>query len=666
MTHDVTDQAATVAVYSDVERTRLENRGFDFTTIDPNLARSDAADRAAEARAAAAPGDSSLPSGREEYRVYDDFTSELKALADNNPSFVRSVKIGRTFENRPIEGVEIAVDVKRRDDGRPVYLNFGTHHAREWPAAELPMEFARDLVRRYRAGNARVVDLLERVRIVVVPVVNVDGFIVSRSFGTSPADDDQIATLPQAAAGQFAYHRKNCRPTAPGDPSPCMSRTGQGVDLNRNYGAYWGGPGSSGDPTSQSYRGTSPFSEPESRAVRNFSAKVHPTVFITNHTFTEDGKWLRQPGFDAQFLPQVPVPGYTEANCGTPAADGGAITPDEEAMGSLGDAMAAANGWTSEVGYRTLCDITGATEDWNYFSQGTYGYTPEIRGLNFHANYADSVVDEYAGTRGSYLIAGERAARRADHSLIRGTVPPGAELTLQKRFRTPTCEDAECAEGNGPALTDRLETTLIGPRDGTYGWHVNPSGRPLAPNETWRMTCKTPGDPAVSRRVSVDRGERVTVDWAARCASDDGPGNARPRRCEGEPATIVGTRATTGSAGTRRHRRDRRPRRQGHAPRLRRQRSDLRARRQRHRPRRRRLGPPARRQRTRRRQRRRWPRLVSWRRRSRPPPLLPLIRREGMRWADTGARRADIRLSAVVQRGGGSTSRRGSVSVGRS
>ena len=57
----------------------------------------------------------------------------------------------------------------------------------------------------------------------------------------------------------------------------------------------------------------------------------------------------------------------------------GAITPDEPAMKALGDAMAAANepDWISELGYETLCDITGATEDWNYFSQGTYGYTPE-------------------------------------------------------------------------------------------------------------------------------------------------------------------------------------------------------------------------------------------------------------------------------------------------
>ena len=50
-------------------------------------------------------------------------------------------------------------------------------------------------------------------------------------------------------------------------------------------------------------------------------------------------------------------------------------------MKALGDAMAAATGWTSELGYATLGDITGATEDWNYFAQGTYGYTPEARGL---------------------------------------------------------------------------------------------------------------------------------------------------------------------------------------------------------------------------------------------------------------------------------------------
>ena len=75
-------------------------------------------------------------------------------------------------------------------------------------------------------------------------------------------------------------------------------------------------------PSDQTYRGPSPFSEPESEAVHRFTSGLHVTVLITNHNFTEDGKWLRQPGFD----------------------DVLAVTPDEAAMKRLGDAMAAATG----------------------------------------------------------------------------------------------------------------------------------------------------------------------------------------------------------------------------------------------------------------------------------------------------------------------------------
>jgi hypothetical protein len=519
-----------------------------------------AADAAARAREQRASGESRLPSGRTTYRHYVDYTDQMKELAAANPALVRSIQIGTTFEGRAIEGVEIAQDVAATDDGRPVYLNFGAHHAREWPSAEMPMEFALDLVQRYNANDPRVRALLADVRVVIVPIVNVDGFIASRSFGFNPAtDDDANLTIGMAVANQAAYIRKNCRPTGPGDDLiPCEDRSFSGVDLNRNYGAYWGGPGSSSDPTAQSYRGTAPFSEPESQAVHEFTAKLHPTVFITNHTFTE-GRWLRQPGFDAPFLTQVPVPGYTTADCGDVAADGGAVTPDDAAMDDLGDDMAAASepDWISELGYETLCDITGATEDWNYFSQGTYGYTPELKGTNFHANYADMVVAEYGdpavpgvGVREAYLIAGERAASEADHGVIQGTAPPGATLRLRKEFETPTCEDDDCTQGNGPPFIDVLDTRLTAPADGTYEWHVNPSGRPLHPDETWTMSCELPGVTSVSMPVSVERGETVTVDWGTACASGavpepapppgDGP-SAEAKRCRGEAATVVGT-----------------------------------------------------------------------------------------------------------------------------
>lgn len=43
-----------------------------------------------------------------------------------------------------------------------------------------------------------------------------------------------------------------------------------GVDLNRNFGYKWGGMGTSKSPCRETYAGTGPFSEPETRAIRNF------------------------------------------------------------------------------------------------------------------------------------------------------------------------------------------------------------------------------------------------------------------------------------------------------------------------------------------------------------------------------------------------------------
>jgi hypothetical protein len=528
VTHEVDEDSASVVIYSREERLRLQEAGFGVTTLVSDLGAADEADRQSEARVASRGVSSGLPSGRTAYRQYADYTNEMDELVDMNPDLVRPVVIGKTFEGRTIQGVEIASDVNDTDDGRPVFMNVGVHHAREWPSGELPMEFALDLVANH-GTDTRITQILDNVRIIVIPIVNVDGFLASRSFGTSPADDNQFATIGQAANDQAAYKRKNCRPTVPGQAAlPCPQRTNSGVDLNRNYGYYWGGPGSSSDVTSQGYRGTGPFSEPESEAIHQLSQSIHPTVFISNHTFTEEGLWLRQPGFDAPFLPQDSI---------------GATTPDEAAMKDLGDDMEGATGWRSERGYESLGDITGATEDWNYFAQGSYGYTPEVRGLNFHANYADSVVEEYVGdaqhpgegAREAYLIAAERAADRAEHSLIEGSAPETATLRLKKNFQVPLHPQ----QGENASFADGLDTTLDVPDGGDYEWDVMPSGRPLHEGETWTMSCKLPGEEAVSAQVFVARGESATVNWAANCAAGGNP-NPIPK-CRGTVATIVGT-----------------------------------------------------------------------------------------------------------------------------
>lgn len=527
VTHDVSQTDATVATYSEAERALLAVNGFEATTLIADLVEADAADREREAKATrrashAKRGGPTLPSGRTAYRQYSDYTTEMKDLAEDHPAIAREVTIGTSVEGLPVQGLEIAGNVAATDDGRPVYLNMGVHHAREWPAGELPMEFAIDLVEGY-GSNTRITNLLDDVRVFVFPVVNPDGFTASRSFGPDNGDD---GPLPSDQLG--AYKRKNCRPLNEAEAMiPCGLRTSSGVDLNRNYGAYWGGADSSSDVSAQNYRGPSPYSEPESEAVHQFTSDIHPTVFITNHTFTDDGKWMRQPGFDDVIT----------------------VSPDEVAMKDLGDDMAAATGWTSELGYETLGDITGATEDWNYFAQGTYGYTPETRGVNFHPNYADAVIEEYLGdaqhpglgVREAFLIAGERAGDATEHSVLQGAAPATATLRLHKEFQTPTCVGGPPPPCSTPSLfiDDVLDTTLDVPASGQYSWHVNPSGRPLHQAETWTMSCELPGEDPVSVQVAVDRGEAKTVDWDAACATDQPP-PPNPM-CRGEEATILGT-----------------------------------------------------------------------------------------------------------------------------
>ena len=105
VTHDVSAGAATVATYSDAERALLGANGFAAETVVPDLVAADAADRAAEARSGSAlRRGAALPSGRTTYREYSDYTTEMKDLAEDNPTIAREITIGNSFENRPIRG----------------------------------------------------------------------------------------------------------------------------------------------------------------------------------------------------------------------------------------------------------------------------------------------------------------------------------------------------------------------------------------------------------------------------------------------------------------------------------------------------------------------------------------------------------------------------------
>ena len=66
----------------------------------------------------------------------------MRALVKRFPTRAKLVALPRkTLEGRTVYGLEVCTDVDRRD-GRPVLHQDGCQHAREWPAAEVPLMWA--------------------------------------------------------------------------------------------------------------------------------------------------------------------------------------------------------------------------------------------------------------------------------------------------------------------------------------------------------------------------------------------------------------------------------------------------------------------------------------------------------------------------------------------
>src|SRR3954471_9892096 len=517
---------------------KIAAAGFTYSTLVPDLARAERGYRAKEQAAAAAAAPSALPSGRNGYRQYTDIQADLKKIVADHPAIAKPMKLPKqTFQGRDITGIEVTDNVNATDDGKPIFFLIGTHHAREWPAAEIPVEFGLYLTQNF-GSNERVTALLKKVRIVIVPVLNIDGYLASRG-AVDPADntDDPqgLLSLGESVAppgGSLAYRRKNCDGASPSPSTPCELQ--YGVDPNRNYGQFWGGPGAGTDPNSQTYRGTDQWSEPETQAVHEFSRTHDVTTLVTMHNFAS--LVLRPPGLHTQGL-----------------------APDEDALKALGDRMAEDTGYVSEYGYQ-LYDTSGTTEDWNYAAAGTFGYTIEMgpsadKGGNFHIAYDRAVVHQWTGEetergkgkglRDALLAAGEAGANRGDFSTLQGTAPPGSQLRLRKDFQTPTSDpicafettDVDCVGGVEPghAQKDFLDYTTVVPSSGKFSWIVTPSTRPFelkaGKTETWTFTCENPVSKQVAetRKITVDRGQTLSLDLP--CGSKGNGGVTPGRGC---------------------------------------------------------------------------------------------------------------------------------------
>jgi len=137
---------------------------------------------------------------------------------------------------------------------RSIFLN-GVHHARELTTISQIMFTMLGLLHGYEHGNREYIDLMTNAAIIIVPMVNVDGvFYIDKAW---------IMT------SKFEYIRKNRHVY---DKQRGCQPEDQGVDLNRNYDYQFGDndDGSSGMACAEDFRGPFAFSEPETKAVRDF------------------------------------------------------------------------------------------------------------------------------------------------------------------------------------------------------------------------------------------------------------------------------------------------------------------------------------------------------------------------------------------------------------
>ncbi len=190
---------------------------------------------------------------------------EFAKMREMFPRFVSAPEaIGTSVEGSPIQAYRIC-SAEAVNEKKPEILYTSLHHAREPGGAASLIYYAWWLLEQAADGNVEAQYLLNNRQLYIVPVVNPDGYSWNQS--TNPN-----------GGGMW---RKNRR----------MNQDGSyGVDLNRNYGTstFWNAPnnGSSTNPRSDTYRGTEPFSEPETQALRDFCERRAFRTAINFHTFS--------------------------------------------------------------------------------------------------------------------------------------------------------------------------------------------------------------------------------------------------------------------------------------------------------------------------------------------------------------------------------------------
>ncbi|NOQ23618.1 MAG: T9SS type A sorting domain-containing protein [Candidatus Aegiribacteria sp.] len=245
------------------------------------------------------------------------------------------VTIGQSYQSRDIYMIRLTGPTSGYKP--PIYFS-SLIHAREPGGNSVLIDFAMWLTGNYDGGDTRAAYILDNSTVYFVPIANPDGYVYNMPNGGN--------------------QRKNMNFTL-----------GDGIDLNRNWGYKWDYDdlGSSPYPNDQTYRGTSAFSEPETRVQRDFIIDLEPIAAMNYHTY---GGYLLYPW------------GYEDI-----------LSPDSILFTGWADAMTAENNYTYGTAWQILYNVNGENNDWSYCGDSLpkiYAMTPEVDDKGFWGSQNDT------------------------------------------------------------------------------------------------------------------------------------------------------------------------------------------------------------------------------------------------------------------------------------
>jgi hypothetical protein len=282
-----------------------------------------------------------LPNLTDHYLSPEQVNDALIALHHQRPDLTRLIELGRTHQGRPILALAVGDQARADNPTAATALFNGAHHGDEALSTLLVLDIAQRLLDDPEDPDAR--RWLSTFVIWLVPVVNPDGVYANHAHN--------------ARAG-----RKNAYGYA--DPTASLEPH-DGVDLNRNYPWRWralGERGSRSEPTHSRFRGPTPASEPETRAMMALADAERFVLSVSFHT-----------GTIAILTP------YTIEGALNPKPDEAAAVA--QALADLLAPIETGRRFEAKPG---LYPVDGTDQDWHRFTHGTlallieaYPYSPQ-------------------------------------------------------------------------------------------------------------------------------------------------------------------------------------------------------------------------------------------------------------------------------------------------